>query len=118
MCVYVASPLKHWKNRIIYLDSETTISLRPFISLLCAESGVTFYPNTPKYTFVTRVIKMINFITYKHRCNMTASNKYKCTQTHSKFIWYMYVLLTYNKYISSNTLLFILFIYLIPFLPF
>ena len=45
---------------------------------------------------------------------MAASNKYKCTQTHSKFIWY--VLLTYNKYISSNTLLVILFIYLILFL--
>ena len=44
---------------------------------------------------------------------MAASNKYKCTQTHSKFIWY--VLLTYNKYISSNTLLVILFIYLILF---
>jgi hypothetical protein len=44
------------------------------------------------------------------------SNKYKRTQTHSKFIWY--VLLTYNKYISSNTLLVILFIHLIPFLPF
>ena len=42
---------------------------------------------------------------------MAASNKYKCTQTHSKFIWY--VLLTYNKYISANTLLVILFIYLI-----
>jgi hypothetical protein len=39
--------------------------------------------------------------------HMAASNKYKCTQTHSKFIWY--VLLTYNKYISSNTLLVILF---------
>jgi hypothetical protein len=39
--------------------------------------------------------------------------KYKCTQTHSKFIWY--VLLTYNKYISSNILLVILFIYLILF---
>jgi hypothetical protein len=36
---------------------------------------------------------------------------YKCTQTHSNFIWY--VLLTYKKYISSNTLLVILFIYLI-----
>ena len=44
---------------------------------------------------------------------MSASNKYKCTQTHSKFIWY--VLLTYNKYISSNILLVILFIYLILF---
>ena len=44
---------------------------------------------------------------------MAASNKYKCTQTHSKFIWY--VLLTYNKYISYNTLLVILFIYLILF---
>ena len=44
---------------------------------------------------------------------MAASNKYKCTQTHSKFIWY--VLLTYNKYISANTLLVILFIYLILF---
>ena len=42
---------------------------------------------------------------------MAASNKYKCTQTHSNFIWY--VLLTYKKYISSNTLLVILFIYLI-----
>jgi hypothetical protein len=31
---------------------------------------------------------------------------------------YGYVLLTYNKYISSNTLLVILVIYLIPFLPF
>jgi hypothetical protein len=30
----------------------------------------------------------------------------------------LYVLPTYNKYISSNTLLVILFIYLIPFLPF
>ena len=28
---------------------------------------------------------------------MAASSKYKCTQTHSKFIWY--VLLTYSKYI-------------------
>ena len=44
---------------------------------------------------------------------MAASNKYKCTQTHSKFIWY--VLLTYIKYISYNTLLVILFIYLILF---
>ena len=42
---------------------------------------------------------------------MATSNKYKCTQTHSKFIWY--VLLTKNKYISSNTRLVILFIYLI-----
>ena len=42
---------------------------------------------------------------------MAASNKYKCTQTHSKFLWY--VLLTYNKYISSNTLLVILFFILI-----
>ena len=40
---------------------------------------------------------------------MATSNKYKCTQAHSKFIWY--VLLTCNKYISSNTLyLFYLFI--------
>ena len=44
---------------------------------------------------------------------MATSNKYKCTQTHSKFIWY--VLLTYNKYVSSNTLLVILSIYLILF---
>ena len=98
--------------------------------------GATFYPNTPKYTrklyllyqlkvlcelffikkykfhiFVTRVIKM-NY--YKH-CftNMAASNKYKCTQTHLKFIWY--VLLTFNKYIASNTLLVILSIYIILF---
>ena len=41
------------------------------------------------------------------------SNKYKYTQTHSKFIWY--VLLTYNKYISSSTILVILFIYLLLF---
>ena len=55
-----------------------------------------------------------NYMYYKHRyTNMVASNKYKCTQTHSKFIWY--VLLTYNKYISSNTPLVILFIYLILF---
>ena len=53
-------------------------------------------------------------VCYKHRyTNMAASNKYKCTQTHSKFIWY--VLLTYNKYISSNTLLVILFIILFCF---
>ena len=53
-----------------------------------------------------------NYMYYKYRyTNMAASNKYKCTQTHSKCIWY--VLLTYNKYISSNTLLVILFIYLI-----
>ena len=44
---------------------------------------------------------------------MATPNKYKYTQTHSKFIWY--VLLTYNKYISSSTLLVILFIYLILF---
>jgi hypothetical protein len=41
------------------------------------------------HKFVTRVIKMINFNYYKHRyTNMATSNKYKCTQTHSKFIWY------------------------------
>ena len=57
---------------------------------------------------------MFGYENYKHRyTNMATSNKYKCTQTHSKFIWY--VLLTYNKYISSNTLLVILFIYLILF---
>ena len=39
---------------------------------------------------------------------MAASIKYKCTHTHSKFIWH--VLLTYNTYISSNTLSY--FIYL------
>jgi hypothetical protein len=36
---------------------------------------------------------------------MAASNKYKCTQTHSKFIWYVLLTYMYNKYISSNTLL-------------
>jgi hypothetical protein len=57
---------------------------------------------------------MFGYENYKHRyTHMAASNKYKCTQTHSKFIWY--VLLTYNKYISYNTLLVILFIYLILF---
>ena len=57
---------------------------------------------------------MFGYENYKHRyTHMSASNKYKCTQTHSKFIWYG--LLTYNKYISSNILLVILFIYLILF---
>ena len=58
--------------------------------------------------------RMFGYENYKHRyIHMAASNKYKCTQTHSKYIWY--VLLTYNKYILSNILLVILFIYLILF---
>ena len=46
---------------------------------------------------------------------MATSIKYKHTQNSYGTL---YVLPTYNKYISSNTLLVILFIYLIPFLPF
>jgi hypothetical protein len=56
------------------------------------------------HKFVTRVIKMINFNYYKHRyTNMATSNKYKCTQTHSKFIWY--VLLTSEIFFCSSNLI-------------
>ena len=69
---------------------------------------------------------MINFITIrnidttwplptntnvpKHTQNSYGMYKYKYNK-------YRYVLLTYNKYISSNAPFVILFIYLIPFLP-
>ena len=105
---------------------------------------VTFYPNTPKYTiksyllyqlkvlyelffikkikfhnFVTRVIKMINFITIINIDTTwplpTNTNVHKHTQN-SYGMCYLH---TTNIFlIYSNTLLVILFIYLIPFLPF
>ena len=63
------------------------------------------YGSSYYWNFRTSSFKQVAclILTSKHRYNMATSNKYKCTQTHSKFIWY--VLLTYNKYISSNTLL-------------
>ena len=76
---YLNTP-KHTQNTLKYTQIHHKIV---FIVLVKGSNlyELFFIKKLKFHKFVTRVIKMINYIYYKHRyTNMAASNKYKHTQ--------------------------------------